>query len=382
MLSLVASVAMLAAQDQPPRLRTVLDNGAIVLVEPMPQERVVSVQLFASARYVPETEATHGFRHLIEHLLAVGDGGLDKRLETQACFLRASTLRDAMQIELTVGPTQLQLALDTLAGFLHRPTFTQAQIDKELRVMRDELAMRDDSLLLASAAWDAAYGDRGLDPLGTFDSMYRATPEKLEETYDRQFAPEGLVIAIAGPVDMDKATAMASRILVPLSKSHFSVAQGDRVGKPGRSQADAFGECRGAIVPGFDTPQTAAALSAALAIGSELPGCFVIYTPTTQNGLVLVGRTDSTSGLGFYVDGLANGNSLYRRGQSLAREWVQRQLRTASADADIRGLLLCQGAANRPELMIDQINAMSKEEFNAGIEAFKSGKTVIAVGTR
>jgi len=382
MLSLIATFALLSAQDQPPRLRTILDNGSIILVEPMPQEPVISVQLFASAKYVPETTSTHGFRHLVEHLVAVGEGTLDRKLETQACFLQAETLRDAMQIELTVGPNQLQLALDTLSGLLKKPTFTQDEIDKELRVMRDELAMEDDSLMLASAAWHAAYGDAGLDPLGTFDSMYRATPEKLSDVYDRQFAGDGLVIAIAGPVDIDKATAMASALLTPLARSHFPLPKPDRIGKPGRAQAAGFGECRGAIVPGFDSPQTASALAAALAIGSEVPGCFVIYTPTVQNGLVLVGRTDSTNGLGMYIDGLASGAELYGRAKALAREWVLRQLATASGVAYLRGLLLSQGPANRPELMIDQINAMTPKEFENGLTAFTTEHAVIAVGTR
>src|SRR5258708_4271782 len=183
MLALFASLSVGLIQD-PPRLRTVLDNESIILVESMPRESVVSVQLFASAKYVPESAATHGYRHLIEHLIAKGDGALDRKLESLACFLNASTLRDAMQIELTVGPTQLQLALDTLGGLLRRPEFTQKQIDHELRVMRDELSMEDDPILLSSAAWEGAFGESGLDPLGTFDSMYRATPEKLADVYD------------------------------------------------------------------------------------------------------------------------------------------------------------------------------------------------------
>ncbi|MFI5385074.1 MAG: M16 family metallopeptidase [Fimbriimonadales bacterium] len=382
MLSLIASVALLSAQDQPPRLRTVLDNGSIILVESMPREHVISVQLFASAKYVPETEETHGYRHLLEHLVARGDGRLDRKLESEACFLQASTLRDAMQVELTVGPSQLQVALDSLATILRKPQFTQEQIDNEVRIIRSELAMEDDPLLLSSAAWKAAYGDAGLDPQGTFDSMYRATPEKLDQVFDRQFAGDGLALVIAGPVDLDKATGAAEALLTPFPKGRFPASPEGRFGKPGRANARGFGECRGAIVPGFSMPQTASALAAALAIANELPNCFVTYTPTAHAGLVLVGRTDMNSGVGLYIDGLKSGAGLMARGKMLARRWVESQLRTPSGIAYLRGLLLCQGASYRPETMLDQIDAVTPKEFDDAIKAFSADRAAIAVGTR
>jgi predicted Zn-dependent peptidase len=382
MLSLIATIAMLQAQDQPPRLRTVLENNAIVLVEPMPRAPVISVQLFASAKYVPESEATHGYRHLLEHLIARGDGSIDRTLETQGCFLQASTLRDAMQIQITVGPKQLDLALNTLATLLRKPSITQEKIDKELRVMRDEIAMSEDSMLLASAAWWAAYGEGGLDPLGTFDSMYRATPDKLADTFERQFATDGLVLAIAGPVDLDKATNSARALLGPRPKTRLSLTELVRRGKPGRAEAAGFGECRGAFVPGFKSPQTAAALAAALALASEIPSCFVIYTPTARPGMVLVGRTSSNSGLGLFIDRLSSGAGIYGRGKQMAAEWVRRQLVDPAGVAYLRGLLLCQGESNRPEMILDQIEAMTPKQFDEALRAFASDHAAIAVGTR
>src|ERR1044072_234969 len=267
MLSLIASIALFApAVQDPPRLRTVLENNAIILVEPMPAEPVISVQLFASSRYIPETEATHGSRPLLEHILARGDGSLDRKLESQACFMKAATLRDAMQIEVTVGPSQLQLGLDTIGALLRRPAFSQERLERELRVMRNEFALVDTPIALASAAWKAACGDSGLEPIGTFHSIYRATPEKPADVYDRQFATEGLVLVIAGPVSHDKATQMGKALLGPRVKSRFKVPDQKREGKPGKETVDASGECRGALVPSFKMPQTMASLAAALAI--------------------------------------------------------------------------------------------------------------------
>lgn len=383
MLSLIASVALLApALQDPPRLRTVLENNAVILVEPMPTEPVISVQLFASSRYVPETDATHGYRHLLEHILMRGDGSLDRKLETQACFMKASTLRDAMQIEFTVGPNQLQLALDSLATLLRKPQFTQERLDRELKVMRNEFALIDTPMALSTAAWKAAYGEAGLDPVGTFDSIYRATPEKLTDVFERQFAAEGLALVISGPVNLDKASQMAKATLAPRPKSKFTIPDLKRTGKAGNTSADSTGECRGAIVPSFKMPQTAAALAAALAIASEVPGCFVTYTPSDRDGLVLVGRTDSGAGLGSFIDNIPNPGDLFGRGRAMAKQWVERQLRTPSGVAYLRGLLLCQGLSNRPETMIQAIDALTQKQFEDGIQAFTADKAAVAVGAR
>ncbi len=383
MLPVLAAIAIAApAIQDPPRLRTVLENNAVILVEPMPKEPVISVQLFASARYIPETEATHGYRHLLEHVLMRGDGSLDRKLESQACFMKAATLRDAMQIDLTVGPNQLQLGLDTLATLLRKPSFTQDRLDRELRVMRNEFAMVDSPMALSSAAWKCAYGEAGLDPMGTFDSIYRATPEKLTEVFDRQFAAEGLALVIAGPVNLDKATQMAKALLAPRPKSKFAVPDLKRAGKAGRETAESSGEARGAIVPSFKMPQTVAALAASLAISSELAGCFVIYTPSDRAGLVLIGRTESSSGLGAFIDSLQRPADLYPRGRAMARQWVERQLQTPQGVGFLRGLLLCQGQSNRPEMMLQALDAMTQKQFEEGVQALTAGTAAVSVGAR
>lgn len=380
MLSFAAGLALLVTQ-QPPRLRTLLDNGAVVLVEPVPST-TISVQLFASSKYAPETEATHGYRHLLEHLIARGDGTLDRRLESQGCFLIARTLRDAMQIEITVGPSQLNLALDALREVLRKPAITQEAIDHEMRVMRDELAMQDDSALLASCAWQIAYGEGGLDPLGTFDSMYRATPDKLMDVFDRQFAGDGLALVVTGPVDLDGATKLASALIGTRAKGRNPVTSPEREGKPGRGTASAIGQARGAMVPSFNTPKTAAALAAALAIAGQVRSTFVTYTPSIRPGVITLGRTDYGDDLGAFVDAYQPDAGEMARGKALAREWVQRQLQNPSGSGFLRGLLLCQDAGSRPEQLLKQIDDLTLAEFQLGASLFTSERAAVAVGDR
>src|SRR5665213_4422706 len=98
MLSLFACILATQAQvDQHPRLRTILPNGAAILVERVPGAKDLSVDLFAASRGTEESPISNGLRHLLEHLIAKGpNGDIDRRLETAGAFLSAETSRDTM----------------------------------------------------------------------------------------------------------------------------------------------------------------------------------------------------------------------------------------------------------------------------------------------
>lgn len=383
MLSLAVAFTLRAAQIDPPRLRTLLPNGSAILVEPLPKERTVSVQLWASARGVEERAETHGLRHLLEHVLALGPRrDLDQRLETVGGFLRARTFRDATQIEVQVPQGKLNMALGVVKELLQPLQVTKDDLARETQVIGQELALLDDSDRLNAAGWDRAYGDFALDPFGDEDVMRTATPEDVEAIRKRQFAAHNLVVVVTGPVNLDGATSQVREVLAPLPRSDPAPARDRAPGLPSQVHVDAFGEARAAMVQGFASKQAMATLAAALAIGSELEDCYVTYTPSAEPGLVLLGRTESKEGLGAFVDGLDDNTAagLFERGKVLAAGWVQRQLSSGSGIGYLRGLLLAQGIGNRPEMMQDTIQSLTLKDFLGGVAALKRNKAISVVG--
>lgn len=382
MLALALSMALLQ-QDEPPRLRTICRNGAAIIVERMADEPTISVQLWASSRSVPETPQNHGWRHLMEHIVARGKGDLDKRLETQGSYLRARTFRDAMQIEVNVGPRQLDLAISAISEILRPLQTDQAAINHEVGIMREEFATNDDPIKLAGAAWKGAFGDAGLDPLGTLEALGKATPEALKDLHRKHFYPENLVLSIAGPVDVKKTTE-AALALIGVRQGATLVPTPDRpAGKPGRVEADGFGEGRAAIVGGFERPQTIGALAFALAIASGVEGSFVTYTPSTRKSLVILGQTEKIAGIGLKIDSITQDDwgRLFAIGKILARRWVERYMGSSSGVAYIRGLLLTQNHASRPEQMLDAVDQLSMAQFQEAAGAFSKEKAITVVGS-
>lgn len=382
MLALALSIALIPKQDAP-RQRTICRNGAAIVVERMADEPMISVQLWASSRSVPESAKTHGWRHLLEHLVARGSGDLDRRLEKSGGYLRARTFRDAMQFEISVGPKNLDLAISALSEIMRPLRATQEDIDREIAIFTQEFATYDDAAKLSAGAWFAAYGEGGLDPFGKEDTIKLATPESLRDLQRKHFYPENLVVAIAGDVDIKKATEAAT-VLVGMKQGATRAADSSRpLGSPGRIEIDGFGEGRAALVSAYDRPQTVGSLAFALAIGSTIEGGFVTYTPSIQRGVMMLGQTEKQSGIGLRIDAVAAQEwpQLFAVGKILARQWVNRYMTSASGVAYIRGLLMVQGLASRPEAMLTAIHALTLSEFKEAALAFSKDRAVTVVGS-
>ena len=377
--------ALALVMQDAPRLRTLLPNGTVIMVEEMPRASYVSVHLFARFDTFEPTEQ-HGQRHLLEHLILRGkDGRLDTNMEKQGMFLTGHTLRDALQVEITCGPDQLQLAFDAMKEIIEVPIPAPQDIAHESAILIQELAVIEDSLKLASAGWAFSYGAEGLDPLGTVDRFQAADAERLGALQKEIFKPQNLAVVISGPVSTDLVTRQASAVFEPRAGDKPAPVPPRGKGIAGRTDTNAaFGEARGALVRSYKEPDTAWALAAGLAIATQVEDAFFIYTPTTKNGLMFAGQTGSNSGFGLIVDELdpADAAALFPVGKQLAIRWYKGQLGTPSGNSSLRGLLLAQGASNKPEVLLENLNEMTWQDFLKGLGKYKQSSAVAVVGNR
>ena len=380
MLALFACfVATQVPIEQPPRLRTILNNGAAVLVEKATGAKTLSLDFFASSRGTEETATTNGLRHLLEHLIARGPkGDLDVKLETAGGFLQAETLRDAMEFKITLPSGQLPLGMRIVEQLMQMPVVTPEMIQHEALIIEQEIALRENSSKLSAEAWLTSFGDKGLDVLGNLDVIRNATPAMLDKVHRKQFAGPNIGICVVGDVDLDSATRDCAAVLSKAPKT--IVNKVDRgVGVGGRATSTANGEVIALPVKGWRYPDTAARVAAAFALASEADNSFVIYTPSSGAGLVLIGRSTSSSGLET-VAAKASPNDLFIRGRALAKSWVMNTLQTPADIAEARGFLLVQEFDLKPETMIENLDTMSVKAFSDAMAAFHSPDAVTVVG--
>jgi hypothetical protein len=370
--------------QEPPRLRTELPNGAVVLAQSSPGSERMAVQIMTSCRGVPDTFATQGRRHLLEHLIAKGrNGDLDVRLEAKGVFLRADTTRDVLRVTV-VGPAgELDLALQAVSEVLPPATWSPAQVKKEAGIVLQELALLPDAALLSSAMWRTAFGDDGLDPIGRAEVVEATTPEQMVELHRLTFAGPNVLLSISGPLGVMEIAKKGADLLKALPKLTLPPLRGRPAGKPGRVEVkDAYGEARAAIAPGFSDPKTAAIMAAGFAIAGRKQGAYLIYTPTTQPGLVIVGQTDENNGLGLEIDEMpvAERAAFFEPAKNMTRQWYRQQVDTPLKEGRLRGILMLLHPGARPEDFLYNLEAMSQADFLKGFEAFTKAQAVLGVG--
>lgn len=385
MTAALLGLVLATTQVSAPRLRTVLPNGSVVLVENMPEAKGLSVQLFASARGVEEAPTRHGWRHLLEHLTLKGRNPkepLDNRIESQGLFVQGNTYRDAMQFEVTARTGQLEEAMKVLREITQPLEVTPEEIAAEVNVMREEFALHEDSIELGSAAWVEAYGEGGLDAGGNLEIIAKATPEELTNLMDKMLTPSNLVLVISGPLKIEEATAIGKAFLI--GRRGDPVAGTPR-GEPkaGRVAVDgAFGEGRAVPVTGLRDSGTIATLIGAFGIAARIPGAFVTYTPNGTRGLVAFGQTESTGGVGMMIDEFQDSDlaQVFAVGRNMMRRWLTQYLSTPSGNGYIRGLLLLDDKEAKAEDVAAAMEKLTFAEFKAEFARFGKDRAVSFVG--
>jgi len=191
--------------------RTTLDNGLRILSAPMPGTRSVSVSLYVGAGSRYETPSEAGISHLLEHLLFKGSEKrpsaqlISETIDSVGGVMNAGTDRELTVYYAKVARPHFQRAADVLADMIQHPLIEAAEIEKERKVVIEELASIEDSpaqlvdVLLDATMWPDQ--PLGRDVAGTEESVNGITREATLDYLRRQYVPNNIVVAVAGAVD-------------------------------------------------------------------------------------------------------------------------------------------------------------------------------------
>jgi hypothetical protein len=359
MIVALAFGGMVLSQDLP-RLRTRLPNGATVLVERMPKARTLTVQLWLGVRGARDTAATAGYRHLLEHLMArQRDGEIDRKIESVGGLLRAETQPDAMVFEATVPPGRIAEAAEAVRAMLIAQPLSAEDIAREVRVIRQELALRSAGALQIDALRGQLFGPDAVGPFGDLDRMASALPAELGRLRSTLLKGPNTAVYIAGPVNLDVATDVGRRLLTPLTAE----AEPWPVARPRQSVNLQQRPAAWAIdTPGYASPATAASLAAGLAMAAEIPDAWFFYRPAMGEGMVAIGSDDP--GAFERVRRLRPPAAYAEDGRALAKQWLRAQLDDPRRSGHIRGLLAVLPGGVRPEALEENLALMTAAQFS------------------
>lgn len=187
--------------------------GLRIGMEKVETAKTVSVGIWVKTGSRWELQEENGIAHLIEHMLFKGTVrrtalGIMEEIEEKGGSLNAFTSREYTCFYGKVLLEDLDLLLDILSDMTYHSTITQENLDREKKVVLEEIAMYEDTpddsvhdLLLAEMFPNHPLG-RSI--LGTVNSIENLTREQVKGYYERNYCSKNIVVSVAGNVDENK----------------------------------------------------------------------------------------------------------------------------------------------------------------------------------
>jgi predicted Zn-dependent peptidase len=200
----------IAPVSEPLSSKTTLPNGLRLITAPMPHTRSVAISVYVGAGSRYETPAESGISHFIEHLCFKGTAKrpnsqlISEVIDSVGGILNAATDREYTVYYAKVARPHLDLALDVLTDLVQSPLFDAVEMEKERKVVIEELAAVVDSpaqqadLRLDEMLWPDQ--PLGWDIAGTAESVAGLSRDKVLDYVGRQYVPNNTVISVAGNV--------------------------------------------------------------------------------------------------------------------------------------------------------------------------------------
>lgn len=193
-----------------------LSNGLTVILQPMPFFNSVSVYITVGAGPRYETKESAGLAHFLEHMLFEGTKRLPtakdvaQYIERVGGIGRAFTDKEYVSYYAKVPKQHLGIAFDYLADILFNSLLEKDVIEKEKRIVMEELRRSQDNP--ESNIWDLwfewVWGKNqplGRSTIGDEATIENITKQKLKDYMDIFYYPSNMVIAVAGNFSTKKA---------------------------------------------------------------------------------------------------------------------------------------------------------------------------------
>ena len=190
--------------------RSVLPNGIRVLSSAMPHTWSVSVGIFVGAGSRYEQDSIAGASHFLEHMLFKGTerrpeaAAISGAIESVGGIINAATDRELTLYWTKVAVDHFPLALDLLADMVLHSTMAPDEMERERRVILEELAMTNDQpdarvdLLIDETIWPEQ--PMGRDVGGSRDSVIALDRSDLTNYHRKQYVANNMVVSVAGSV--------------------------------------------------------------------------------------------------------------------------------------------------------------------------------------
>jgi predicted Zn-dependent peptidase len=196
-----------------PIVRDVLDNGLRILTERMTQVRSISIGVWLTRGSRHETAEQGGIAHFVEHMLFKGTAtrsaeDIAQAIDSIGGQLDAFTAKEYASYYIKVLDEHLPLALDILSDIVLNPAFTPDDIEREKKVVVEEIKMVEDTPddlvheLFTQGFWENHPLGRPI--LGTRETVESFTSKRLRQYFANAYTSRNLVVSAVGNLEHDR----------------------------------------------------------------------------------------------------------------------------------------------------------------------------------
>jgi predicted Zn-dependent peptidase len=194
-------------------VREVLGGGLRLLTETMPHVRSVSIGVWLTRGSRHESDARSGIAHFVEHMLFKGTTSrsaedIAQAIDSIGGQLDAFTSKEYAGYYIKVLDDHLPMAVDLLADVVLHPRFTDEDIEREKKVILEEIKMVEDTPddlvheIFTEHFW--AGHPLGRPILGTPQTVEALDRDTLFEYFADAYTAPNLIVAAAGNLQHDQ----------------------------------------------------------------------------------------------------------------------------------------------------------------------------------
>jgi predicted Zn-dependent peptidase len=215
-------------------IKTQLKNGVRVITNSMPHTQSVSTILYYGVGSRYEEDRIAGISHYIEHMVFKGTKkrptakDISEAIEAVGGVLNASTGREITNYWAKVPKTHFALSFDVLSDMLLNANFDPAEIEKERKVIIEELHQTLDSPpdLVNEDINQVLWGEQavGRDIGGSDATVGSISREDLLGYMKEYYLPADMVVSVAGNIEHDEVVRLVEDTLGQLPAGERPIA--------------------------------------------------------------------------------------------------------------------------------------------------------------
>ncbi len=202
--------------------KTTLGNGLRVVSCDMPHTRSVAISIFVKVGSRYETDEEAGVSHFIEHMVfkcterRPDPLDISSAIEGTGGVMNASAEQEMTVFWCKVAQPHFVESLDLLFDMLRNSLYKPEDVEKERRVIQEELAMINDyptarvDSLIDEMLWPNH--PLGRDIGGTKESVEGISREMLLDHVAEYYVPSNIVVSVAGNIPHSEVVALCERL--------------------------------------------------------------------------------------------------------------------------------------------------------------------------